>query len=77
MENLSLKIGDFTLKPCHVITFAIGALVVYLIMKRAMSKCKERETTVKKNLEAFLSSDYAQGLGVDAKRISAQVFDLK
>jgi hypothetical protein len=77
MENLSFNIGDFTVKPCHLISIAIGMIVVYIIMKRRMKACTDNEKRVRKNLEAFLSSDYASGLGIDAKAISAEVFDVK
>jgi hypothetical protein len=77
MEDLSFNIGSFTVKPCHLISIAIGMVVVYFIMKRINKKCEERETKVKQNLEIFLSSDYAKGLGIDAKSISAQVFGIE
>jgi hypothetical protein len=76
LENLSFKIGDFTVKPCHLISIAIGAIIVYFYMRHRMKKCVERESKVRTNLETFLSSDYAQGLGIDAKTISAEVFNL-
>lgn len=77
MEDLSFNIGTFTVKPCHLISIAIGLVVMYLIMKRINRKCEEREKKVKMNLEMFLSSDYAKGLGINAKDISAQVFNIE